>query len=112
MLKIAQGLRLTINNYKLIITAVKRIKYIKETTMNNKNIIPFKQTGTPNDLMTFNELTVKHGFKYAYLYKHSCITGEITVYPRGTLKLSEKEVLDFEQRKALAKYGLDKERKI
>lgn len=76
------------------------------------NIIQFRQTGIPNDLMSFNELKEKHGFKYAYLYKHSCITGEITVYPRGTLKLSEKEVLDFEQRKALAKYGRDKKNNL
>ena len=76
------------------------------------NIIPFKQTGIPDDLMTFNELIEKHGFKYAYLYKHSCRTGEITVYPRGTLKLSEKEVLEFERRKAFAKYGRDKKNNL
>ena len=61
--------------------------------------------GTPNDLMTFGELILKHGFKYGYLYKHSCLTGEIPVYPRGVLKLSERDVLDYEKRKALKKYG-------
>lgn len=62
----------------------------------------------PNDLMSFDELKIKHGFKYGYLYKHSCQTGEITVYPRGVLKLSEHEVLEFERNKVLKKYGRNK----
>lgn len=59
----------------------------------------------PDDLMTFGELISKHGFKYGYLYKHSCLTGEIPIYSRGVLKLSEKNVLDYEKRKATKKYG-------
>lgn len=62
----------------------------------------------PVDLMSFSELKLKHGFKYGYLYKHACITGELKVYPRGTLKLSESEVLEFERIKALKKYGRNK----
>lgn len=69
------------------------------------NVINFLRDDSPTDLMSFDELRLKHGFKYGYLYKHSCMTGELKVYPRGVLKLSEKEVLDYVERKALRKYG-------
>lgn len=49
----------------------------------------------PNDLMTFRELKLKHGFKYGYLYKWACLENKINIYPRGRMKLSEQEVLNF-----------------
>ena len=72
------------------------------------NIINIGEGKIPNDLMSFDELRLKHGFKYGYLYKHSCQTGEIRIYPRGVLKLSESEVLEFEKNRALKKYGRNK----
>jgi hypothetical protein len=73
------------------------------------NVININREGEiPDDLMSFDELRLKHGFKYGYLYKHSCQTGEIQIYPRGVLKLSESEVLEFEKNRALKKYGRNK----
>ena len=52
---------------------------------------------TPQDLMSIKELCLKRGYDYNYLYKWSIIKGEITVYNRGTWKLSESEVLEFSE---------------
>lgn len=75
------------------------------------NVINFErfkdESKTPDDLMTLKELGIKHGFKYGYLYKWSCREKQITVYDRGTLYLSEKEVLEFAKKRAL-KYGGNK----
>lgn len=60
----------------------------------------------PNDLMTFKELYLKYGYKYNYLYKWACLKNQIKIYPVGTLKLSESEVLEFERKRAM-KYGRD-----
>jgi hypothetical protein len=74
-----------------------------------ENVITLnRESEIPDDLMSFDELRLKHGFKYGYLYKHSCQTGEIRIYPRGVLKLSESEVLEFEKNRALKKYGRHK----
>jgi predicted site-specific integrase-resolvase len=54
--------------------------------------------------MTFKEIEEKHGIKYQYLYKWACTMGQIRIFNRGKLKLSEKEVLDFTEKRAL-KYG-------
>ena len=73
------------------------------------NVVQLKslsQVNFPNDLMTFKELETKHGFKYSYLYKWACIEHQIQVYNRGSLKLSEQEVLSFVERK-VRKYGRD-----
>ena len=68
------------------------------------------ETGTekkePLDLMSLKELREKHGYNYDYLYKYSILRGDITVYLRGTWKLSEKEVLEFSRNMAVKK--LDK----
>ena len=58
------------------------------------------------DLMSLKELCLKHGYNYDYLYKYSILSGDITVYLRGTWKLSEKEVLEFSRNMAVKK--LDK----
>jgi hypothetical protein len=68
------------------------------------NIISFKREDIPTDLMTFKEIEDKHGIKYQYLYKWACTMGQIRIFNRGKLKLSEKEVLDFTEKRAL-KYG-------
>ena len=82
----------------------------------SNNVISFNrdiQQNEPTDLMSFKELEIKHGFKYGYLYKWSCLEGKINIYPRGTIKLSEKEVLDFERERGFKKYGKHrKEKKI
>ena len=58
---------------------------------------------SPNDLMTIREIEVKHGFTYSYLYKHARL-GNLTLYPRGVFKLSEREVLNFVERKTKNKW--------
>lgn len=72
------------------------------------NVISFNREvvkeGIPTDLMTFKEIEEKHGIKYQYLYKWACTMGQIRIFNRGKLKLSEKEVLDFTEKRAL-KYG-------
>ncbi len=66
----------------------------------------------PDDLMTINELCAKYQFKYGYLYKWSVMAKNrgfkhIAPYYFGTLKLSEKEVLEFTRTKPGLKYGGD-----
>lgn len=72
------------------------------------NVISFNREvvkeDIPTDLMTFKEIEDKHGIKYQYLYKWACTMGQIRIFNRGKLKLSEKEVLDFTEKRAL-KYG-------
>lgn len=71
------------------------------------NLAPIEvQTQEPKDLMSLKEICLKHGYNYDYLYKHSILKGNITVYSRGTWKLSEKEVLEFSRNMAVKK--LDK----
>ncbi len=50
---------------------------------------------TPDDLMSFKDICLKHGYDYSYLYKWAVLKGAINVYSRGTWNLSEREVLDF-----------------
>ena len=71
------------------------------------NLTPIEvQHQEPKDLMSLKELCLKHGYNYDYLYKYSILRGDITVYLRGTWKLSEKEVLEFSRNMAVKK--LDK----
>lgn len=69
-----------------------------------------RENDIPNDLMSIRALCLKHGFKYGYLYKWSCLEDKITVYPRGGIKLSEKDVLEFEQKRGVEKYGRNKQK--
>ena len=62
-------------------------------TQNIKNNL--STLNPPTDLMTINELVLKHGFTYQYLYKWSHVANGISLYNRGVLKLSEREVLEF-----------------
>ena len=71
------------------------LKVIKNEYINND----------PNDLMTITELCDKWNFKKGYLYSISCGKHEINIYLRGTIKLSEKEVLEHEENKRKMKYG-------
>lgn len=56
------------------------------------------QIEEPTDLMSINELCLKHGYDYNYLYKWSILKGVIPVYYRGTWKLSESEVQEFSRK--------------
>ena len=81
------------------------------------NVISFNRTQQdeitePTDLMGFKELEIKHGFKYGYLYKWSCLEGKLTIYPRGSLKLSEREVLEFERERGFKKYGRNQKKNL
>lgn len=67
-----------------------------------------RENERPTDLMTFKQLEEKHGYKYGYLYKWACLEGRIKVYPAGKLKLSESEVLEFENQRRFEKYGRNK----
>ena len=82
------------NNLKLVETATKQ----ETKTETNQQ--------EPQDLMSLKELCLKHGYNYDYLYKYSILRGDITVYLRGTWKLSESEVLEFSRNMAVKK--LDK----
>ena len=68
------------------------------------NIINFTREEIPSDLMSFKEIEMNHGIKYQYLYKWACTMGQIRIFNRGKLKLSEREVLEFTEKRAL-KYG-------
>lgn len=64
----------------------------------------------PNDLMSIAELCAKYGYKYGYLYKWSVRAknmglDHIEPYYKGGLVLSEKDVLNFEERRKKSKYG-------
>lgn len=82
--------------------------------MNNaKNSIPLAESVQQDqqDLMSIPELCLKHGYNYDYLYKYSILRGNITVYFRGTWKLSEREVLEFSRNMAEKKLGKIRTRK-
>ena len=66
---------------------------------------------TPDDLMTFKEICSKYGYNYGFLYKWSVIMGAITLYFRGTWKLSVQEVLNFSEKLAKEKLTKIKTRK-
>lgn len=73
------------------------------------NVISFKN-GRPNDLMKISQLVAEHGYKYGYLYKWSVLAKKqglecIQPYYEGGLKLSLKEVMEFDRKRGLAKYG-------
>lgn len=58
----------------------------------------------PSDLLKIKDFKAKYGLSYEYLYKWSVIKKEINVYSMGGIALSEKEVLEFENKRAL-RYG-------
>lgn len=72
------------------------------------NVIYFErakdENNRPKDLLKIKDFEAKHGLKYDYLYKWAVSKKQIQVYSMGGIALSEKEVLDFEKRKAL-RYG-------
>lgn len=72
------------------------------------NNVIYMNKEEPNDLMSFKELGIKHGYKYGYLYKWACLKGKIKIYPRGGLKLSEHEVLEFDRKRWEERYGRNK----
>ena len=76
------------------------------------NLTPIEvQHQEPKDLMSLKELCLKHGYNYDSLYKYSILRGDITVYLRGTWKLSEKEVLEFSRNMAVKKLSKIRTRK-
>ncbi len=78
-----------------------------------QNVINFDkwtQITIPDDLKPISELCAKYGYKYSYLYKWSVRAKNtglkyITPYYFGGLKLSEKEVLNFDRIRTIKKYG-------
>ena len=62
----------------------------------------------PTDTMSIMELCKKYGFKYSYLYKWSVLKGVIPIYLAGGIKLSEQDVLTFEDSRRNKKYGWNK----
>ena len=80
------------------------VKKFEKLTKEDKRGV--KSPIDPQDLMSLKELCLKHGYNYDYLYKYSILRGDITVYFRGTWKLSESEVLEFSRNMAVKK--LDK----
>jgi hypothetical protein len=68
------------------------------------NLSRFLETKRPNDLLKIKDFEKKYGLKYEYLYKWSVQKKQIKVYSMGGIALSEREVLEFEERKA-QKYG-------
>lgn len=74
------------------------VKEFEKLTKEDKRGV--KSPIDPQDLMSLKELCLKHGYNYDYLYKYSILRGDITVYLRGTWKLSESEVLEFSKNTA------------
>lgn len=72
------------------------VKEFEKSTKEEK--LGLKSPTDPQDLMSLKELHEKHGYNYDYLYKCSILKGDITVYFRGTWKLSETEVLEFSRK--------------
>lgn len=69
------------------------------------NLEQFKsENSRPNDLLKIRDFKAKYGLNYEYLYKWAVLKKQIKVYSMGGIALSEKEVLDFEQKRAL-RYG-------
>ena len=73
------------------------------------NVISFNRN-EPADLMKISELVANHGYKYGYLYKWSVLAKKqglecIEPYYKGGLKLSLKEVMEFDRKKGMLKYG-------
>ena len=85
------------------------VKEFEKLTKEDKRGV--KSPIDPQDLMSLKELCLKHGYNYDYLYKYSILRGDITVYLRGTWKLSESEVLEFGKNTAEKKLGKIRTRK-
>lgn len=78
------------------------------------NVINFieKEKTRPSDLMTFKELEIKHGYKYGFLYKWACLECQIPLYSTAPLKVSEHDVLKFDEKRIEGKYGRNKQKTI
>ena len=69
------------------------------------NLEQFKNgSSRPTDLLKIRDFKAKYGLNYEYLYKWAVIKKQIKVYSMGGIALSEKEVLEFENKRAL-RYG-------
>ena len=66
---------------------------------------------TPEDLMTFKELCLKHGYKYDYIYNVVLIKGEVPVFDRGVWAVSEKALLEYSEKMKAKKLSEIKSRK-
>lgn len=77
------------------------------------NVLNFNKfsDSRPSDLLKIKDFKAKYGLNYEYLYKWSVIKKQIRVYSMGGIALSEKEVLEFEQKKA-ANYGRNKQEDV
>ena len=76
--------------------------------MNNVINLKEEEKKRPGDLMTFRELEVKHGYKYGFLYKWACLECQIPLHSTAPLKVSERDVLEFDKRRVKEKYGRNK----
>lgn len=66
------------------------------------NLNQFKgENSRPSDLLKIRDFKAKYGLNYEYLYKWAVIKKQIKVYSMGGIALSEKEVLEFEEKRAL-----------
>lgn len=63
--------------------------------MNNVITLKESKLEIPNDLMTFKEVGLKYKIKYSTLYKYTKTLNEISVYTRGGLKVSERDVIKW-----------------
>lgn len=58
------------------------------------NVVSFNRD-MPDDLMSFREIMDKYKLKYGFLYKWSVIMKQIRTYDRGGIVISEKDLLEF-----------------
>ena len=59
------------------------------------NVIQFNQNEYPNDLLTISEIKKKYGLSYGFVYKWAIIKKVLTVYDKAGIAVSEKELLEF-----------------
>ena len=59
------------------------------------NVIQFNQNEYPNDLLTISEIKKKYGVSYGFVYKWAIIKKELTAYDKAGIAVSEKELLEF-----------------
>lgn len=76
----------------------------------SNNVINFneirEEKKRPKDLLKIRDFLPKYGLKYDFLYKWAVTKKQIKVYCNGGIYLSENDVLEFLNKRAL-KYGRD-----
>lgn len=65
-----------------------------------QNVVKLRKSDYADDLLTFDEVSKKYGYKYGFIYKWCVLQKEIPCYDKGGYRaVSESDLIDFRNKR-------------